>query len=181
MAYSVGNQIILPAGIIIINGCYTLYYFYLKHHNRNMCKEMKLRFIFAFYALIMSSFTLFPILIPPIESQPIEYNLSLEYLTQIFNDRYTFINIVGNAMLFAPLSILGSASNIKIFSSLQSTIISSFIISVCIEVLQALETHFGLVDPAGINVSDINDVIINTIGGIIGWSLMYYLRKTTNK
>lgn len=181
MAYSIGNQIVIPAGTLIIAICYIAYWFYLKRQNVSVVCSSKLRFVFAFYAMIIALFTLFPILVPPIESQPIEYNFSLWYLTQIFSDRYAFINIVGNAMLFAPLVILGKASKMRMFMTLRSAAISSFVISVGIEALQAIEMHFGLVDPASTNVSDINDVIINTIGGIIGWGIVYYWRKSLEK
>lgn len=180
MAYSLDTKIVLPSGTLILLLIYVFYYLYNKNrlNGHELIRQNKVKFVFCFYMLIMMSFTLLPILIPPIESQLIEYNLDISYLFSILYDRAHLISVAGNALLFAPVVILGRISKFKCFKSLACSILTSFSLSILIELLQGLETHLGMVDPASINIVDINDVITNTVGGIIGWILIeWYLKN----
>lgn len=184
MAYSLDTKIVLPVGLLVLLITYWLYYV----HNRNrpkgyeLIKQKRVRLIFCFYLLIVTCFTLLPVLIPPIEPQPIEYNLNISYLFTILYDRAHLISIAGNALLFTPLVVIGRLSKFRCFATLMSSAITSLFVSLVIEALQGLEMYLGMIDPATISVVDINDIITNTIGGIIGWLLieLYYKEREVN-
>lgn len=184
MAYSLDTKIVLPLGLSILLITYWLYYMHNRNRSREyeLIKQKRIRLIFCFYLLVMTCFTLLPILIPPIEPQPIEYNLNISYLFTILYDRAHLISIAGNALLFAPLVVIGRLSEFRCFATLMSSAITSLFVSLVIEVLQGLEMYFGMIDPATICVVDINDIITNTIGGIIGWLLieLYYKDREVN-
>lgn len=178
IAYSIETRLVLIVSIVAIVIVYAISFAYRKIRGQPIGFKADIRKIaFVFYLIVIACFTLFPILVPPIESQPIEYNFDLTYLLNAFSDRSSLIGVAGNIMLFVPIPILGKINNIKCFNKLSSTIITSAIISVLIEVLQGVETISGLVDPACISIVDVNDVITNVIGGIVGWIVIYYYRK----
>ena len=77
-------------------------------------------------------------------------------------------NIIGNILLFFPWGFLAPL----LFYYLQSTkkiLFSTIILSVCAELLQ-----FALV----IGVADVDDVIFNTIGALIGFYVYTVFSKT---
>ncbi len=50
------------------------------------------------------------------------------------------------------------------------SVITSFVVSVLLEVVEVLETYFGLADfPA---VVDVNDAVMNVMGGIVGYVII---------
>ena len=184
MAYSLDTKIVLPVGTLIILTVYGMCYVFNRKRvdGNEVMRQNRVRFIFCFYLLIMMSFTLLPVLIPPIDPQPIEYNLNISYLFSILYDRAHLISVAGNALLFTPVVIIGRISRFKCFETIIYATLSSLFISIIIELLQGLEMYLGMVDPATICVVDINDIIMNTIGGIIGWLLIeeYYKNSNTN-
>jgi glycopeptide antibiotics resistance protein len=72
-------------------------------------------------------------------------------------------NIIGNLLLFIPLGILLPCISPK-FKSLKSMIAASFICSMFIECCQFFLGYFGTY-----RTSDIDDVILNKVSGLIGW------------
>lgn len=71
--------------------------------------------------------------------------------------RFAFANVGGNIMIFIPLGacLLLFKSNKRIIPNL----LFIFIVSLCIEIIQGL---------LGIGTSDIDDIILNVLGGLIG-------------
>ena len=179
MAYSLSTKIVLPVGALIFLIAYGICYWYHRKKRRDTAciRQSRARFVFCFYLLIVMCFTLLPVLLPPIDPQPVEYNWDLRYLLTALSDRAHLIDVAGNALLFAPVVIIGRYAGFRCFSTIPRAALTSCLLSVFIEAAQGLETHFGLVDPASINVVDINDVIMNTAGGIIGWILMEVYEK----
>ena len=83
-------------------------------------------------------------------------------------------------MLFVPVTITGYWAGLRGFQHFKSASILSLSLSTLLEILQGLETFLGFADfPA---VMDINDVILNTIGGIMGYLLIraYLNRSSTD-
>ena len=70
-------------------------------------------FLFALYFVLI-----LPIEFPSIYEPTINTNFSLEPLLYAFTDRANLINIAGNIILFAPITILGTIAGIKIFNKL---------------------------------------------------------------
>ena len=93
------------------------------------------------------------------------FNLFKEMFRYEFGTKLFFHNVIGNMLMFIPFGFL-----ISYFLKLEkpySIIILSFITSVTIEVTQLLIGR----------VFDIDDIILNVIGGLIGFLLFYILGK----
>lgn len=82
----------------------------------------------------------------------------------------TLANLAGNVLIFAPFGFfLPLASK---FRSLSTTVFSSFILSLCVEMVQFI-THVGSFD--------IDDLILNTLGGLIGYWIYTKFYKASLK
>jgi glycopeptide antibiotics resistance protein len=93
------------------------------------------------------------------------FTLFKEMFRYEFGTKLFFHNVIGNMLMFIPFGFL-----ISYFLKLEkpySIIILSFITSVTIEVTQLLIGR----------VFDIDDIILNVIGGFIGFLLFYILGK----
>lgn len=93
------------------------------------------------------------------------FTLFKEMFRYKFGTKLFFHNVIGNMLMFIPFGFL-----ISYFLKLEkpySIIILSFITSVTIEVTQLLIGR----------VFDIDDIILNVIGGFIGFLLFYILGK----
>ncbi|KHD35848.1 hypothetical protein NL50_11280 [Clostridium acetobutylicum] len=82
-----------------------------------------------------------------------------------------FANLAGNLIVFMPFGYLVPTLN-KRFSRIKSIVIASFGLSLFFEVTQYV---------LGIGSSDIDDVILNTLGAIAGYSVLTCLRKISSK
>ncbi len=89
------------------------------------------------------------------------------YLTANMQAEYAINNLVGNIAGFIPLGILLPL----LFSKLRSataTILVVLLMSFCFEIFQLL----GMV-----GVCDVDDLILNTLGGAIGYCIFLLLKK----
>ena len=77
------------------------------------------------------------------------------------------VNMIGNVLVFVPigflLPIIGKGE-----VGLVRSVVNAFVLSLCIETLQ-LVTRVG--------VFDVDDLILNTLGGAIGWMAFSLIRK----
>src|SRR5215470_17709783 len=91
----------------------------------------------------------------------------LFYKSKRLREEYKYDNIGGNIVGFVPLGILLPA----LFSSLRSiwrVALTSFCISLLFETTQLL---------TGLGSFDVDDIILNTFGGILGYIVYVVLRK----
>lgn len=132
---------------------------------------------FAFYFVILVLFTLLPIYFPGIGEPRTMFNFSLMPMLGVLYSRTYLINFVGNILLFAPISILGYISGLKIFKKWSTTAIFMLAISLLIEGLQYVEMIHGYTSLA---VVDIIDVITNVAGGLLGLALVKFWIKSHN-
>lgn len=166
MAYVIDSKQVLPATLILLGVLNAV--FYLK--NRRVYRRIIINSMFIMYFMVMLSFTLLPILLPPMHTEDLQWNLDLRYLAHALSDRSSLINIGGNAVLFAPVSILGYIAGYKCFKDLKMVLVTSVSLSAIVELLQGVETFYGFADfPA---VVDINDIIANTVGAVLGYILI---------
>lgn len=80
------------------------------------------------------------------------------YYTNFSNSSIALLNVIGNILIFIPLGIY-----LKIFKkdiNFIKCVIIAFLTSLCVEILQ-----FGF----GIGITDVDDIILNTLGGAIGF------------
>jgi len=89
------------------------------------------------------------------------------YLSGRMPFTYVFVNLIGNIVGFIPLAIF-LALLFRPLRSATTCIICIFLISVGFELFQ-LVTSLG--------VCDIDDVILNTFGGMIGYSIFWIINK----
>lgn len=147
-------------------------YFILKNKKLREKKEIIkiafLRLLLFLYIGFIIGLTLFPIAIPPRGIvDDIFINLNLFELFKYGFDKYGIVNILGNVLLFTPLIILTSLNSYKLFDKIYKVIICGIIFSLCIECMQYAEIYFGVANSA--RSVDIVDVILNTIGALIGF------------
>lgn len=80
-------------------------------------------------------------------------------------------NVLGNVAIFIPFGYLFPCLNKK-FSKFSNVLISTACFSLFFEISQYI---------LGVGSSDIDDIILNTIGGIIGYVLYKYISKLVSK
>jgi len=152
----------------------------------NWWKEL-ISFLFAIYIGMVVAVTLFPI--------PISFSTSIEHIRLSINiipfasiikdigkigvaydgDVLFMISIIvrnvgGNILLFMPLGFLAPIIW-NTFKKVKNTILLGLAISVSIELLQLIESLFS----SWKRITDIDDVICNVIGSIVG----YFIYKIT--
>ncbi len=81
------------------------------------------------------------------------------------------INLIGNFLVFFPLGFLIPIWRFKKTGGIQ-IILFSFFFSLCIETMQ-LMTKVG--------VFDVDDLIMNTVGGLLGWICYCLTRKVYHR
>ncbi|GKU27328.1 VanZ family protein [Clostridium folliculivorans] len=124
---------------------------------------------FVVYILLVLSITLLPITVyRTVNPYKITPNINVIPLIGIDTDRFGLIgiiNIVGNIFLLTPLSIFIKMLYSDKFSFKKCMIIV-ILFSIGIEFMQYLEMVWQLQSS---RVTDINDILFNTIGGVIGY------------
>ena len=137
-----------------------------KKNKKDLLKIIFLRLMLFIYIGFIAGLTLFPILIPAQKIlEEIYINLNIFNLFEYGLNKIALVNILGNLLLFTPLIILISLNNYKIFDKLHKALLFGIILSLTIEFMQYIEIYFGFAHRA----IDINDVILNTLGAIIGF------------
>lgn len=137
--------------------------------------------MFQVYLALLISVTLFPLRI-----SDIKVNLLVNFIPIVnsvkdlmmtinsmgfFMVKFWIINILGNIILFAPLSFIMPVIS-KRFRSLKSVVILCFCTSLFIEFLQFLSLFIG-----NLRSVDIDDVILNTLGAFIGFGAFKILSR----
>jgi len=90
---------------------------------------------------------------------------------QNFMIRFWIINIGGNLLLLVPLATLVPLLFEK-YRSIKDTVLLCFSVSIIIEFLQYVSMYFG-----NARSVDIDDVILNTLGALIGFTVFRLLNK----
>ena len=82
-------------------------------------------------------------------------------------------NVVGNLVLLIPFVLYICAISEKVRNLKSSTIIA-FLISLSIELIQLFMNILGL---SGIRAVHVEDLILNTLGGVIAWCIFKLMYK----
>lgn len=166
------SEIILIPMILIL----FIFMFILIRKRKLKMLNSILLFMFFIYLYCLISITIFPINIfsssNPIHNiyfgkQPM-FNLNI---IDMFN--YIPIQIWGNILLILPLSIFLNTLFPNKFGSLNKNIIFGFSATLAIETLQLILNYFYL----GNRVFDINDIILNFVGYILGFIIYKIVRS----
>lgn len=152
-----------------------------KHLSRSLNKKHELLVCLAWvYFTGLAVLTLLPIQCPPIKSNiSLSSMIQLNPLHSILPSRdLIFRNLIGNILLFLPLiPILSAISNRTI--RFRNAMLISILFSCSIETLQLIENICGFCSYYFRQI-DSADIMLNTIGGIVGFSL-YELCKPAMK
>ena len=192
----VNNLYMINGSLFIILGviCYLIVRGILIGTKKKTCDlvERNSKFLFVVYICMVIAVTLFPL--------PIGFPFNIENLNRSVNiipfasiikdinqigsaydgDTLFMIglivrNVGGNILLLMPLGFLAPILWDK-YKSSKNTILLGFTISVSIE-LQLIQSLFSGVG----RITDIDDVICNVIGSIIGYSIYNIFLKAINK
>lgn len=173
--------IIIKKGLLILLGVIIWVIFFIlpklikykgKILQKYILRDCFFKFILIIYFSLLIGVTLFPIRLPSIDFADINpvINLNLFSILNYGFNIYSVINIVGNLLLLAPLPIILNLNNFNKLINLKNVVISSFFISLSIELLQYLEAFFKIVYIP--RATDILDLLLNTLGGLLGYFIL---------
>lgn len=109
-----------------------------------------------------------PLQFIPSEMFPLRINLlPFVHILEYDNRRDTLLNIIGNVTMFIPSGIVLPVLYKKLNSFWKVTAAGA-LLSLCIEVLQL---------PFSVRASDIDDLLLNTFGCMIGYAVYACVRK----
>lgn len=91
----------------------------------------------------------------------------IKYLTIVNSPAIITTNVLGNIVAFMPMGFLFPMASSKLLR-FKRTFFAIFIATATIEVMQYV---------AGVGVSDIDDIILNLLGGVIGYGLYLGLNR----
>lgn len=175
MAYIVDSKMLLISCFIVLGIINIAYYLKCKRQGSKFPQRVAFVSLFVLYMSVLASFTLMPILVPPMYTEEFQYNINLGEMVAVFSDRSLLIDTAGNVMLFIPVGVIGYLARIKGFQTLKGATVFSLTVATAIELIQGFETWYGFADfPA---VTDINDIITNTVGGTVGYILIKKYRS----
>lgn len=132
-------------------------------------------FLFFCYITMLISYTLFPIILGDTNDK-VYLSHALHFIP--------FSNGIGktdllNIIMFIPMGFLLPFVFRKI-NSLVKIGLTSLLVSILIELLQLLEIS-GIFNTMSMRIVDVNDIICNTIGGVIGYCLLFLISKISTK
>ncbi|MCX8131868.1 MAG: VanZ family protein [Clostridia bacterium] len=140
-------------------------------------KKQIVFFLFYFYIVGVVSVTMFPL---PIHSIDIEFLKTTRYLKNNFvplksiggmikdgNTHTVIRQIIGNIILFIPMGAL-LPMNFKSLFSFKRVALVGFLASVAIELLQFL---ISFIIGATYKITDVDDILLNFVGCIVGYLL----------
>ena len=130
---------------------------------------------FAFFPMSKVDGLVQPLIFDIATAFPFRVNLlPLVNLFDYDNKRDLLLNVIGNVAMFIPSGIVLPIIY-KRLDSFVKVILAGGGISLCIEIIQL---------PFSVRASDVDDLILNTVGVIIGYgiyALIRSVRKTENK
>lgn len=135
-----------------------------------ICIIVVIRFTFCPFGKVNGQIQ--PLLFDREKIFPLWLNLKpFVYLFDYPTMREALRNLIGNTAMFVPLGIVWPSVFWKL-NTHRKVIVSGFCASLCIEILQL---------PFYNRASDIDDLILNTAGFIIGYGIFLLLRKMTGR
>lgn len=138
-------------------------------------KEELIKIIFRIYIVGVISKVYFPFPLACgkyIKIREPEIILNPFYSIEIIYQRGGIMNLIydlgGNFLLLMPMGFFISYYFSNIFNTLKRVFVSMFLISLFIESTQVV---LSLIVPNISRFFEINDLILNSIGGVVGWKL----------
>ena len=156
-------------------------YFTVKHRRFDLKREFQLLFVYI-CIVVVARFTFFPFSKVNGQIQPLIFDIATAFPPRINwmplvnlldypDKRDILLNIVGNFAMFIPLGIVWP-SVYKELNTPGKVIAAGVGASLMIELLQL---------PFYDRVSDVDDLILNSLGYITGYAIWLLVRKLTKK
>ena len=156
-------------------------YVAVRNHTFSLKRELELIFVYI-CVVVVARFTFFPFSKVDGQVQPLLFDwakifpprinlIPIVYLFDYPIFREALINFIGNTTMFIPLGIVWPA----VFRQLDThkkAILSGVLTSLAIEILQL---------PFFDRVSDIDDLILNSLGFVMGYGILVLVRKCRKK
>lgn len=138
----------LAAGIVLMPVMLLLGKFYFRSWHKTLC--------FSIFALYLAA-VYFLVGLPTMQFLRFDVNLNLiPFVGMAADGRNTLLNV----LLFVPLGVLLPVLFAP-YQKFRKTLLFSLVMTCTIELMQLLT----------LRATDVNDVIANTIGGVLGWGL----------
>ena len=192
--YLINGSLLIEIGVICyLAGRCILIGFKLKKQKQVYWLREVINFLFVLYILMVVSVTLFPLALwIDFNMQNIKFGLNLIPFVGIINDikqigiaydgdtvfmiSLIIRNVGGNILLLMPLGVLSPIIWNK-FKGFKNIVLFGFVISISIESIQFIELIAG---GRGRTV-DIDDVICNVLGVILGYFIYKFTLKIADK
>ncbi|WP_374211485.1 VanZ family protein [Lactobacillus sp. ESL0791] len=146
-------------------------------------KRILLLILFLLYLWLLLDITLFPILLFPPNSGPFKLGLGRQFFINLIFyvfPMYRPRQLIGNLILLAPLSFFAAIFKTR-YRKFGNNLRLMFLSSLLIESLQLIFNIFYL----GNRIFDVNDILLNTLGSILGFlffkllNLLSGIKKTS--
>lgn len=163
--------------LIVIWAIYRVIIF-KKNSNSNIVREIFMNLFFIYFLMVINlTFCKMGAIVFSFRSQGHANLIPIVETIKMFNNNFmgvgnAYYNVIGNILLFVPLG-LGIPLFFKNKNKLGKVALYGFMASLSIESLQYLTS---------INITDVDDIIFNTLGAIIGFlafNICYIIIKKT--
>lgn len=166
-------QIPLSAGLILVTVGWILFRLFISRKNGHLSvKNELLQLLFLINLLVLYRMTFHPFETLNGKVQPLVFDIATAWpfrtnlipfvnLTDYDSRRDLLLNIIGNCAMFIPTGIL-TPILYKNRNNFFKVVTTGFLISLAIEIIQL---------PFAVRCSDVDDLILNTIGTIIGYGI----------
>ena len=123
---------------------------------------------FAFFPMAKVNGKIQPLIFEPAKIIPFKINLEpFIHLSEYDNRKHMILNLVGNIGMFIPSGIILPIIYKKL-NSFGKVVLTGFLMSLAIEILQL---------PFAVRTSDVDDLILNTAGVILGYLIYSRFKK----
>lgn len=172
-------QITYASMVCVITAIWCLLRVAVAVKNKGFCWKRELQLILVYICIVVvARFTFFPFSKVNGEIQPLVFDGAKAFPFRInwipFVNLFDYpairdilINVIGNTAMFIPLGIVWP-SVYRALDSHKKVILAGVGVSVCIEILQL---------PFYDRVTDIDDLLLNSIGFIVGYLLYLLVRR----
>ncbi|MDL2238405.1 VanZ family protein [Christensenellaceae bacterium OttesenSCG-928-K19] len=165
--------------IAIIIWVTALLIWYFSRKKRDNLKHLFLVFLYGIFFILVMAITVFPLCIGleqgncSINLVPIYYLVggfvtNVEYRSLFIAIRQIVISVGANIIMFIPLGIL-SGLLFKKFQRFGCALLLGVLVSLSIEIIQLIGSYIGIME---IRIFDVNDIIFNALGCIIGYFIL---------
>lgn len=145
-------------------------------------KREALQLLFLFNLAVISRMVFHPMATVDGKVQPLIFELATAWpfrvnlipfvnLLDYESKRDLLLNLIGNTAMFIPTGIL-TPCLYRHLGSFKKTVLTGFLISLTIEIIQL---------PFAVRASDVDDLILNTLGVMIGYGIYALVKKLKSR